>query len=214
MFRASQDSSCEFAPPPKPSDIERGGHGAYIILKCHPPSPISLLSVLRFMLLFHVLSRICGVCTTSKWGMVSICLSPAGVIHLRTTSIDCSQRFPLIGSISRLISYKRFYLLALIEPQIISWSSRCCPSCHVKDEGSSRLVMFEVAHLLELYISSTEELWTICLWASFIVLCCFFCVSRYCEATRAQRDKEWRGVFGSCLGSCLFCVWRQHRLFF
>lgn len=40
------------------------------------PSPILPLSVLRFMLLFHVLSRICGICNTSKWRMVPICLNP------------------------------------------------------------------------------------------------------------------------------------------
>lgn len=39
----------------------------------HPPL------VLWFMLLFHVLSRICGICNTSKWGMVPICLSPVWV---------------------------------------------------------------------------------------------------------------------------------------
>lgn len=59
-----------------------GGHAAYIMLivsspsHAHTPHPPL---VLWFMLLFHVLSRICGICNTSKWGMVPICLSPVWV---------------------------------------------------------------------------------------------------------------------------------------
>lgn len=43
------------------------------------PSPHLAPSVLRFMLLFHVLSRICDICIASKWAVVW--LTP-GRIHL------------------------------------------------------------------------------------------------------------------------------------
>lgn len=55
-----------------------GGHSAYIMLIVSPLPP-SCPSALRFMLLFHVLSRICGICNTSKWRMVSICLNPVWI---------------------------------------------------------------------------------------------------------------------------------------
>lgn len=46
------------------------------------PFPHLVPSVLRFMLLFHVLSRICDICNASKWAVVWL---TSGLIHLGLT---------------------------------------------------------------------------------------------------------------------------------
>lgn len=132
VFMRHRDGGGIFSLPSKSSDIERGGHSSYVSLTVSPLPP---LPPLRFMLLFHVLSRICGICNTSKWRMVSVCLSPGWIDSFRN---DEFWKLEFKIAASSFIS---------TELQIILWASRLLSSCHWEDYFSGVVVH----RLLELH---------------------------------------------------------------